>query len=252
MCVACISHTKYASKVIHGEITDIPYFKFRRLYEENEYEGKGDHEALYLRTHFQFDNLYFVSYYRWFVAFVKSRVEHLNCIAVELVGKARPVERERHEETVQGYPSTMMHGVLGLLSSTTTPDTKPVKLGSSWSPTSTTPESTSLKKKLPSDDNNHSRTLSNFSTPSPTRTQSLLNNSPPPSSLNRISQKSVNLSESGWEQSSGLLNTRDELLMSLMASEAVVDSRGFDILTAEEVEDYKKVTPFSFDICNSS
>ena len=249
MCVACISHTKYASKVIHGEITDIPYFKFRRLYEENEYEGKGDHEALYLRTHFQFDNLYFVSYYRWFVAFVKSRVEHLNCIAVELVGKARPVERERHD---QGYPSTMMHGVLGLLSSTTTPDTKSVKLGSSWSPTSSTPESTSLKKKPPSDDDNHSRTLSNFSTPSPTRSQSLLNNSPLSSSLNRISRKSVNLSESGWKQSSGLLNTRDELLMSLMASEAVVDSRGFDILTAEEVEDYKKVTPFSFDICNSS
>ena len=36
-----------------------------------------------------------------------------------------------------------------------------------------------------------------------------------------------------------------------MASEAVVDSRGFDILTAEEVEDYKKVNlPFSFYICN--
>ena len=30
--------------------------------------------------------------------------------------------------------------------------------------------------------------------------------------------------------------------MSLMASEAVVDSRGFDILTAEEVEELKKVT----------
>jgi hypothetical protein len=215
VCVACISHTKYASKVIHGEITDIPYFKFRRLYEENEYEGKGDDEALYLRTHFQFDHLYFVSYYRWFVAFVKSRVEHLNCIAVELVGKARPVECERHEETVQGYPSTIMHGVLALLSSTTTP--------------------------VPSDDDNYSRSLSNFSTPSPTRSQSLFDNSPP--SLNRISRKSVNLSESGWKQSSGLLNTRDELLMSLMASEAVVDSRGFDVLTAEEVEDYKKVNP---------
>jgi hypothetical protein len=39
--VTCISHTKYAPKVIHGEIADIPYFKFRRLYEENEYEGKA-------------------------------------------------------------------------------------------------------------------------------------------------------------------------------------------------------------------
>ena len=37
-----------------------------------------------------------------------------------------------------------------------------------------------------------------------------------------------------------------------MASEAVVDSRDFDILTAEEVEDYKKVTPFSFHIWNFS
>ena len=152
---------------------------------------------------------------------------------------------------IQGYPSTIMHGVFGLLSSTTTPDTKPVKLGPSWSPTSTSsPESTQplfLKKKLPSDDDNHSRSLSNFSTPSPTRSQYLLNSSPPPSSssLNRISRKSVNLSESlaGWKQNSGQLNTRDELLMSLMASEAVVDSRGFDILSAEEVEDYKKVTP---------
>ena len=102
VCVACISHTKYASKVIHGKITNIPYFKFRRLYGANEYEGKGYYETLYLRTHFQFDNLYFVSYYRWFVAFVKSRVEHLNCIAVKLVGKARPVECERHEESVLG------------------------------------------------------------------------------------------------------------------------------------------------------
>jgi hypothetical protein len=135
----------------------------------------------------------------------------------------------------------------------TTPDTKPIKLGPSWPPTSTTPESTQplfLKKekqKLPSEDDlavNHLRTLSNFSTPSPTRSQYLLNNPPPSSSsLNRISRKSVNLSESGWKRNSGLLNTRDELLMSLMASEAVVDSRGFDILTAEEVEDFKKVTP---------
>ena len=134
----------------------------------------------------------------------------------------------------------------------TTPDTKPVKLGPSWPPTSTTPESTQplfLKKekqKLPSEEANHLRTLSNLSTPSPTRSQYHL--PPSSSSLNRISRKSVNLSESGWKRNSGLLNTRDELLMSLMASEAVVDSRGFDILTAEEVEDLKKVTPFSFHI----
>ena len=137
-----------------------------------------------------------------------------------------------------------MQGVLGLLTRTTTPDTKPLELAPPWSPTSTQP--LFLKKKQQSDDdNNHSRSLSNFSTPSPTRSsQYLPNNSPPSSSsLNRISRKSVNLSDSGWKRNSGPLNTRDELLMSLMASEAVVDSRGFDILTAEEVEDYKKVNP---------
>lgn len=37
------------------------------------------------------------------------------------------------------------------------------------------------------------------------------------------------------------LNTRDELLMSLLTSEAVVDSRSFEILSAEETEDLKKV-----------
>jgi hypothetical protein len=39
------------------------------------------------------------------------------------------------------------------------------------------------------------------------------------------------LSKSGLKQNSGLLNSRDKLLMILMAcSEALVDSRGFDIL----------------------
>lgn len=37
------------------------------------------------------------------------------------------------------------------------------------------------------------------------------------------------------------LNTRDELLMSLLTSEAVVDSRSFEILSAEETEELKKV-----------
>ncbi|KAF9567397.1 hypothetical protein CPC08DRAFT_656557 [Agrocybe pediades] len=36
------------------------------------------------------------------------------------------------------------------------------------------------------------------------------------------------------------LNTRDELLISLMASEAVVDSRDYDILDAEQVDELKK------------
>ena len=43
-----------------------------------------------------------------------------------------------------------------------------------------------------------------------------------------------------WKRSSSLLNTRDELLISLLASEAVVDSREFDILSSEEVEELKK------------
>ncbi|KAH9174506.1 Up-regulated during septation-domain-containing protein [Lactarius sanguifluus] len=37
-----------------------------------------------------------------------------------------------------------------------------------------------------------------------------------------------------------LVNTRDALLLSLMSSEAMVDSRGYEILSAEEVEELKK------------
>ena len=43
------------------------------------------------------------------------------------------------------------------------------------------------------------------------------------------------------QQVSAVINTRDELLISLLASEALVDSRAFQILTAEEVEELKKV-----------
>ncbi|KAH7909402.1 Up-regulated during septation-domain-containing protein [Hygrophoropsis aurantiaca] len=43
-----------------------------------------------------------------------------------------------------------------------------------------------------------------------------------------------------WKRTSGLLNIRDDLLMSLLSSEAVVDSRECEILSAEEVEDLKK------------
>lgn len=38
-----------------------------------------------------------------------------------------------------------------------------------------------------------------------------------------------------------MLNIRDDLLISLLASEAIVDSRGYEILSAEEVEELKKV-----------
>jgi hypothetical protein len=36
-------------------------------------------------------------------------------------------------------------------------------------------------------------------------------------------------------------NTRDALLLSLLSSEAMVDSRAYEILSAEEVEELKKV-----------
>lgn len=36
-------------------------------------------------------------------------------------------------------------------------------------------------------------------------------------------------------------SVRDDLLMSLLASEAIVDSRGYEILSSEEVEELKKV-----------
>ena len=42
------------------------------------------------------------------------------------------------------------------------------------------------------------------------------------------------------------VNTRDALLFSLMSSEVMADSRGYEILSAEEVEELKKVrvSPF--------
>lgn len=41
-----------------------------------------------------------------------------------------------------------------------------------------------------------------------------------------------------------LANTRDVLLFSLLSSEALVDSRGYEILNAEEVEELKKVSAY--------
>jgi hypothetical protein len=50
-----------------------------------------------------------------------------------------------------------------------------------------------------------------------------------------------NSDAAGWQRTSGLVNIRDELLTSLLTSEAVVDSRECEILSAEEVEELKKV-----------
>ena len=38
-----------------------------------------------------------------------------------------------------------------------------------------------------------------------------------------------------------MVDTRDELLMSLLASEAIVESHDYEILSSEEVEELKKV-----------
>lgn len=45
----------------------------------------------------------------------------------------------------------------------------------------------------------------------------------------------------GEKRASMIFSAKDDLLMSLLASEAIVDCRGFEILSAEEVEDLKKV-----------
>ncbi|KAF5363355.1 hypothetical protein D9756_000267 [Leucocoprinus leucothites] len=55
-----------------------------------------------------------------------------------------------------------------------------------------------------------------------------------------ITRKSVNKSDLEVKRSSGFANTRDELIFSLLTSDAVVDSRDFTVLTSEEVEDLKK------------
>jgi hypothetical protein len=83
--------------------------------------------------------------------------------------------------------------------------------------------------------------------PSPGRvntTNELHSDPPSPVIQNKpVTRKSVNKSnpDSEVKRSSGVTNTRDELLFSLLASDAVVDSREFAILTSEEVEDLKKV-----------
>lgn len=58
---------------------------------------------------------------------------------------------------------------------------------------------------------------------------------------NRVPRKSVNKVDTDVKRSSGFSNIRDELLISLLASEAVVDCRDYAVLTSEEVEDLKKV-----------
>ncbi|KZT24552.1 hypothetical protein NEOLEDRAFT_1134960 [Neolentinus lepideus HHB14362 ss-1] len=55
-----------------------------------------------------------------------------------------------------------------------------------------------------------------------------------------MSRKSIHHVDQNFRPGSGMFNTKDELLMDLLASEAVVDSRNYLILSAEEVEELKK------------
>ena len=59
-----------------------------------------------------------------------------------------------------------------------------------------------------------------------------------PSRVSQLSRKSVAYEP---KRSSQMLNVRDDLLMDLLSSEAIVDSRGYQVLSAEEVEELKKV-----------
>ncbi|KAI0314907.1 Up-regulated during septation-domain-containing protein [Amylostereum chailletii] len=59
-----------------------------------------------------------------------------------------------------------------------------------------------------------------------------------PSSPRKMNGDLASSSKRG--SASGFASTRDELLMSLLSSEAVVDSRGYAILNSEELEDLKK------------
>ncbi|KAK0461786.1 Up-regulated during septation-domain-containing protein [Desarmillaria tabescens] len=62
---------------------------------------------------------------------------------------------------------------------------------------------------------------------------------PPSRIVTRKSVKPLSM-DSEYKRSSSRLNNRDELLLSLLASDAVVDSRDFEILSFEEVDELKK------------
>ena len=93
--------------------------------------------------------------------------------------------------------------------------------------------------------------MSPTSVSSPTSTSGQMPNaiagpsSPPirplPNRVAQLSHKSVISLEPNWKRSSNMVDTRDELLMSLLASEAIVDSYDYEILSSEGVEELKKV-----------
>ncbi|KAJ7771126.1 Up-regulated during septation-domain-containing protein [Mycena maculata] len=127
----------------------------------------------------------------------------------------------------------------------------PLKPGApTWPPQSptTSPTTSPLslrkdKQELPEAPRSPARVQKPLSNGSP---KSLVNGSPQPSSprqlpssLSRVPPPPTRLSTSRTATQPPL-NTRDELLISLLASEAVVDSRDFEILSSEEVDDLKK------------
>lgn len=107
------------------------------------------------------------------------------------------------------------------------------------------PATNELQSPFSTPGRNASKDQSGYSPPSPTRSPTMLNSPASISSSRYSARKSVN-TDPGSKRLSGNLNTRDELLMSLLASEAVIDSRDFEILSAEEAEELKKVRHHDF------
>jgi Up-regulated During Septation len=153
------------------------------------------------------------------------------------------------------------------------PSTPPLQLAGpiiaqdlSESPTSSSPKSTASAlfrqdkqhpplPPLGTDDDPSNSSFHSLSRPDSTATSFTNSLSQPhsqisPSSSRILPRKATHVSRKSVERYSGdsnrissLFSTREELLISLLASEAVVDSRGFEILSSEQVEDLKKVRP---------
>jgi len=80
---------------------------------------------------------------------------------------------------------------------------------------------------------------SSSTTSSPTTSTPPPRRKAPPSEWEEASSPSPSQSQANNVQ---LANTRDVLLFSLLSSEAMVESRSYEILSAEEVEEFKKVS----------
>ena len=68
MCIPCIRETKYPSKLVHGQLANIPNLQLRRL-----------------RAHLELNNLDLVCYDRGLGALVEGGVEHLDRVGMKLV-----------------------------------------------------------------------------------------------------------------------------------------------------------------------